>query len=92
MNLPGFTAESSLGKASTQYRSAANGWRSHPDAAVVSQLLSAGTAIWWPWRCPPGCIATGLPWRPCFCWSVQNIVAGPVLPAPGDPIEGWLMG
>jgi hypothetical protein len=88
MRLPGFTAESSLGGARTQYGSATNGLRSHADAGVISQQV--------PWvifrRCPVGCFPTGKLWPPCWCLSVsdQILVEGPVNVSPGWPVEGPL--
>ena len=88
MPLPGFTAEGSLGKAAFQYWSITTGQRS-TEAGVMPQLaLGATTPWWWSWWwCPPGCVATGNPWRPCFCRSVGQFTEGPVHVGPGVPVE-----
>jgi hypothetical protein len=72
MKLPGFTAENSVRAVATQYRSVPYRMRSHRGTAVRPQQILGGTALW-PWwrRCPPGCFPTGIPWRPCFCWSTH---------------------
>lgn len=68
MNLPGFTAEASLAPTEVSYRSApGTGGRK---GFVVPQQLHVGQSWLWWFRCPPGCVPTGNPLRPCFCWSV----------------------
>src|SRR5262249_62175521 len=84
MALPGLTAEASRESRGFHYRAAASGALNAGAGVVAPQRLD----IAWPWwyRCPPGCVPSGIPWRPCVCWST-HVVAGPVPVVPGVPVE-----
>jgi hypothetical protein len=70
MTLPGFTAESSLQPPTAQYRPTSGRGRTAGRVTPQQWLLGSSSWPWW-WRCPPGCIPTGDPRRPCFCWSTH---------------------
>jgi hypothetical protein len=70
MKLPGFTAESSLRRATTQHFLRQTDYGGRRGVGVVSQQFFGGIAAWSWWRrCPTGCVPTGNPWRPCLCFT-----------------------
>jgi len=84
MTMPGLTAAASRESRRFHDQAAASGALNAGAGVVAQQRLD----IAWPWwsRCPPGGVPTGIPCRPCVCWST-HIVAGPVPEVPGVPVE-----